>query len=62
VGGPRDAPHGFSTPGNGAPTPPGVWKRHWDGPDRDIDRAGLDFGPFNSGWGFWFFDIWVPLF
>ncbi|ART74134.1 hypothetical protein BTO20_35445 [Mycobacterium dioxanotrophicus] len=111
MGGPRDAPHGFSTPGDGAPPPPpergpgwndgpapggpppnwdgpapaggwngppppGGWNRRWDGPNRDIARARVDFGPFDyngynaipifnpvfGGWGFWFFGVWIPLF
>lgn len=59
VGGPRDAPQGFSVPDHGAPPPPpprgygwngppppGGWNRPWNGPPRDEATARSDFGPF----------------
>lgn len=60
VGGPRDAPHGFSTPENGAPPPPpekgpgwndgaapGAAPANWDGPP---PAGGWDGSPPPGGW------------
>jgi hypothetical protein len=60
VGGPRDAPHGFSTPDNGAPPPPpergpgwndgrapGSPPPNWDGPP---PPGGWDGPPPPGGW------------
>ncbi|MDT5150816.1 MAG: hypothetical protein QOI01_2549, partial [Mycobacterium sp.] len=51
VGGPRDAPRGFSAPGNGAPPPPPEKGPGWnDGPPPDGPPPNWDGPPPAGGW------------
>jgi len=73
-------PNWYGPPPSGGwngPPPPGGWNRRWDGPpNRDVNVARVDFGPFQfnaftvvpvfnwqyGGWGYWFFGLWIPLY
>jgi hypothetical protein len=51
VGGPRDAPRGFSAPGNGAPPPPPEKGPGWnDGPPPGGPPPNWDGPPPAGGW------------
>lgn len=51
VGGPTDAPHGFSTPGHGAPPPPAQNELGWnDGPAPGGPPPNWDGPPPPGGW------------